>query len=39
LVSDIKGEEYTDGVREQGTEKNICTKEKGSDRRLEKTAQ
>jgi hypothetical protein len=37
LVSDIKGGTLTDGAWEQGAEKNICTEERWSDGRLEKT--
>jgi hypothetical protein len=38
LVSDIKGGMQTEGVREQGAEGNIWTREGGSGRRLEKAA-
>jgi hypothetical protein len=37
LVSDIKEGTQTEGVWEQGVEENIWTKERWSDRRLEKT--
>jgi hypothetical protein len=36
LVFDIKGRTYGEGVWEQGTEENIWTEKKWSDRRLEK---
>jgi hypothetical protein len=38
LVSDIKCGTYTEGVREQGAEEDIWTKEGWSDGRVEKVA-
>jgi hypothetical protein len=38
LVSDIKGGTQTEGVGEQGAEKNIWTEKGLSDKWLEKTA-
>jgi hypothetical protein len=37
-VPDITGGTQTEGVWEQGAEENICTEERWSDGRLEKTA-
>jgi hypothetical protein len=38
LASVIRGGKYSEGVLEQGAEENIWTKERQSDRMLEKTA-
>jgi hypothetical protein len=38
LVSNIKGKTQAEGVSKQGAEEIIWTKERGSSRRLEKTA-
>jgi hypothetical protein len=39
VVSNIKGRAQTEGVREQGAEKNIWTEGGCSNRRMEKVAQ
>jgi hypothetical protein len=38
LVSAINGRTQTEGVCEKGAEEKICTEERQSERRLEKTA-